>query len=159
VKDKEVAESAGDPMSTSPHRAIDVDRDLCAQRGVELNELFTTLQMSLGGVHATDLHKFGRAFKVTVQTDPRFARQIDDLSELAVKNDKGEMVVLGALIKIRKTSAPMAIVRVNGYRAIIITAASASGRTPADVAAKCVKLAQEVLPRGYRMMDLTGESQ
>jgi multidrug efflux pump subunit AcrB len=74
---------------------------------------------------------------------------------LAVRGAADEMILLDKLIKIRKSSRPAAVVRVNGYRAVIITAAPAADKTPAEVAARCIKLAQEVLPRGYRAMDLT----
>ena len=57
---------------------------------------------------------------------------------------------------IKKTLAPPAIVRVNGRRAVIVTTAPAAGKTPAEAAAQCVKLAEKVLPRGYRVKDLTG---
>jgi multidrug efflux pump subunit AcrB len=159
VKDKNVAEPAAFPVLSAPQRVADIDRDKCAQRGVELNDVFTTLQASLGGVHATDFHKFGRMFRVTVQTEPQFAQHIDDLGELSVRNAQGEMVFLSALVKIQKSSGPTAVVRVNGYRAIIITAAPAAGETPAAAAARCVKLAREVLPRGYRVHDTSPGAQ
>ena len=138
------------------HHTVDVDRDKCAQSQVVLNDLFTTLQVTLGGVQATEFNLFGQSWPVTVQTDPQFARQIDDLDHLFVRSDRGELVPLATLIKFRKTLVPSAVVRVNGQRAVIVTAAPAAGKTPAEAAALCVKLAQEVLPRGYRVKDLTG---
>ena len=159
VKDKEVAEPAAFPVSPVPQRAVDVDRDICMQRSVELNELLTTLQVAIGGVYATDFHKFGWAFRVTVHTAPEYVRFPDDLNMLWVRSDRGQMVTLDKLIKFRKSVGPTALMRVNGYRAIIITAAPTSGKTPAEAAARCVKLAQEVLPRGYRVKNLTGPSQ
>jgi multidrug efflux pump subunit AcrB len=158
AKDGDVAEPGGFPLSREPQRAVDIDRDKCGQRGVEITDVLTTLQTSLGGVHATDFHVFAQTFRVTVQTDPRFARFIEDLEHLFVRNDRGEMVPLSALMKVRKTSGPTAVVRVNGYRAVIVTAAPAGGKTPAEAAARCMKLAEEVLPRGYRVRDLTGAS-
>ncbi len=159
LRDKAVAAPATFPGPAAPRLAVDVDRDKCAQCGVEINDVFTTLQVALGGVYATDFQKFGRKWQVRVRAEPYLARNMDDLNQLRVRSAAGEMVTLGALMKIRKSSGPTAVVRVNGYRTIIITAAPASGKTPAEVAARCVKLAQEVLPRGYRAMDLTGPSQ
>jgi multidrug efflux pump subunit AcrB len=156
AKDKDVAEPAPFATMPVPQKTVDIDRDACAKRGVELKDLFTTLQTSLGGVDATDFHRFGQMYRVTVQTDPRFTRFIDDLEKLFVGNHKGDMVPLSELIKIRRSSGPTAVVRVNGSRAIIITAAPAAGKTPAEAAAKSAKLAQEVLPRGYRVKNLTG---
>lgn len=155
AQDKDVADP-GAIENLVPLQTVDIDRDKCAQRGVELKDLFTTLQTSLGGVYTTDFYNFGLMYRVTVQTDPRFARYIDDLEKLFVGNHKGDMVPLSELIKFRKSFGPAAVVRVNGYRAIVITATPAAGKTPAEAAAKSAKLAQEVLPRGYRVKNLTG---
>jgi multidrug efflux pump subunit AcrB len=140
-----------------PKYAIDVDRDKCAMRGVQLDELSSTLQMVLEGVHATDFHKYGQAWKVIVQAAPQYTRFKEDLENLFVRNDRGDMVPLVAVVKIRRAQSPAEVFRVNGYRAAIITAAPAGGKTPAEAAARCVKLAQEILPKGYRVMDLTGQ--
>jgi multidrug efflux pump subunit AcrB len=66
------------------------------------------------------------------------------------------MVPLAKVLTIKSTLAPPAVVRVNGRRAVIVTAAPADGKTPAEAAALCVKLARKGLPRGYRVLDLTG---
>jgi multidrug efflux pump subunit AcrB len=90
-----------------------------------------------------------------VKTDPQFARFPDDLDKSLVRSSAGEMLPLGTLIKIRQSSAPAAVIRINGLRSIVITAASASGKPSSQIAAKCVKLAREVLPQCYRAKDLT----
>jgi multidrug efflux pump subunit AcrB len=159
LKDPGVAEPGVYPEQPEPHYAVNIDRDKCAASGVELNDIFTTLQASLGGVHATNFSRFGRMWPVTVQVQPQFAREIEDLTMLFVRSTAGEMVPLVKLLTIKKTLAPPAIVRVNGRRAVIVTAAPAAGKTPAEAAALCVKLAQKVLPRGYHVKDLTGTPQ
>jgi multidrug efflux pump subunit AcrB len=155
VKDPGVAEPGVYPEQPEPHLAVKIDRDKCAQALVELEDVFTTLQVSLGGVHATNVSKFGRMLPVTVQAQPQYARSVEDLEMLFVRNDRGEMVPLTKFATIKKTLAPPTIVRVNGRRAVIVTAAPAAGKTPAETATRCVKLAQECLPRGYRVKDLT----
>lgn len=156
-KDAGVTGVAAFPGPATPHYVVNVDRDKCATLRVAPDDLFTTLQVALNGVHATDFHKFGRTLRVTVQAEPRFAREVEDLTMLFVRNTAGEMVLLGSVITVRKAPAPTAVVRVNGYRAIVVTAAPAAGKTPAEAAARCVELAREVLPRGYRVKDLTGQ--
>lgn len=156
MKDRAVAAPAAFPGPPTPQLAVEVDRDRCATCGVELSDLFTTFQTALGGVHATDFYKFGLAWRVTVQAEPQFTRNSEDLTQLSVRNSSGQMVALKTLLKVRKAHGPAAVVRVNGYHATIITGAAAAGKTPTEVAARCVKLAQEVLPRGHHVKDLTG---
>ncbi|MDB5341686.1 MAG: efflux system, inner rane transporter CmeB [Schlesneria sp.] len=155
AKDKDLTGPAAFPLSLTAQSII-VDRDKCAKVGVELDDIFTTLQTSLGGVQAVDAIRFGKLCPVIVKTDPQFARFPEDLTKLMVRGAAGEMLPLDTLIKIRQSSAPAAVIRINGQRSIVITAASASGKSSNQVAAKCVKLAREVLPQGYRAIDLTG---
>jgi multidrug efflux pump subunit AcrB len=156
LKEPGVAEPGVYPERLEQHLAVKIDRDKCAQALVELDDVFTTLQASLGGVHATNTSVFGRMLPVTVQAAPEYARMIEDLEMLFVRNATGDMVPLAKFTTLKKTLAPPAIVRVNGRRAVIITAAPAAGKTPAEAAALCVKLSQEVLPKGCRVKDLTG---
>lgn len=158
TKDAQVTGVAAYPVPAVPHFAIDVNREQCGRRGVKLADLFMTLQTAGSGVHATDFTLFGRVYRVIVQAKPQSVRQVEDLKNLFVRNERGEMVSLEKLFTIRKAVAPPAVVRVNGYRAVIITAAPAAGQTPAEAAARCVKLAREGLPRGYRATDLTDPS-
>ncbi|HZV03553.1 MAG TPA: efflux RND transporter permease subunit [Gemmataceae bacterium] len=156
LKEPGVAYPAAFPGPSVPHYDVNIDRSKCAKLGVELESVLTTLRVTLGGVNATDFSKYGRRFRVAVQVDPQFTRQIEDLTQLFVRSSTGEMVPLEKLIKIRKAVAPSAVVRVNGRRAVIVTAAPADGKTPAEAAALCVKLAQKVLPKGFHVKDLTG---
>ncbi|QEL20758.1 efflux RND transporter permease subunit [Limnoglobus roseus] len=158
LKEPGVAEPGVYPGPPEPHFAVNTDRDKCAQASVGLDDVFTTLQMSLGGVHATHTSVFGRMLPVTVRAAPESARFVEDLEMLFVRNATGEMVPLTKFTTLKKTLAPPAIVRVNGRRAVIVTAAPAAGQTPAEIAALCLKLAPEVLPKGYRVKDLTEPS-
>ncbi len=154
--DRDITALAASPLSLAPQLIVDIDRDRCAEKGVELRDVFTTLQVSLGGVHATDFQMFGRTYKVTVHAEGQSSRNIEDLEHAWVGNAQGEMVPLSALIKFREASGPTAVVRVNGYRAIIVTAAPATGKTPAEATERCLKLARETLPWQYLGQSLTG---
>ncbi|OWK34884.1 efflux RND transporter permease subunit [Fimbriiglobus ruber] len=155
-KEPGLVSPAAFPGPDLPHFAVNVDRDRCAIAGVELDDVFTTLQATLGGVYATDFYKFNQTYRVIVQGSPEFSREIDDLTDLRVRSATGDLVTFGKILKVRKALASPSVVRVNGYQAVVITAAPAAGKTPAEAAARCVKLAQEVVPRGYRVTDLTG---
>ncbi len=155
TKDAGITGVAAFPGPPVRQLAIDIDRDRSAMAGVEMDDIFTALQAAGDGVHATDFTRFGRRWRVTVQNDPPFAREAKDLNYLHVRSASGEIVFLAKVLKTRKVLAPLTVVRVNGYRAVVITANPPAGQTPAETAALCVKLAREVLPRGYSVKDLT----
>jgi multidrug efflux pump subunit AcrB len=153
-KEPGVAGAVAFPGPFVPHLSVDVNRDKCAMLGIELDTVLTTLQSSLGGLHATNFSVYGRMVRVRVQTEPRFARNPEDLGMMFVRSTAGEMVLIEKLVKIQKTRSPAAVVRVNGLPAALITAAPAAGQTLAEATARCTKLAQELLPRGYRVKDI-----
>ena len=72
--------------------------------GVNPNDVFSTLQIYLGSFYVNDFNRFGRTWQVNVQADANFRQQIDDLKQLKVRNDRGDMVPLAGMMK--GTGAP-----------------------------------------------------
>jgi multidrug efflux pump subunit AcrB len=130
-----------------PQLYADVDRLKCKQLGVNLSDVFATLQVYLGGQYVNDFNKFGRTWQVNAQADAPFRINADYVRSLRVRNDRGQMVPLGAVARIEDTTGPVSIQRYNLY-----TAASINGNLPASTGTgEGVKLvdaaAAEVLPR------------
>ena len=82
---------------------------------MSIAELFNTLQVYLGSLYVNDFNRFGRTWQVNVQGDADFRKQIDDLSGLRVRSERGGMVPLGTLAQIRDVSGPVMIIRYNLY--------------------------------------------
>ena len=76
---------------------LDVDRTACMLKGVDLQDVFTTLQVYLGSLYVNDFNLFGRTWQVIVQSESRFRDQKDDISRLQVRNSSGTMVPLGSV--------------------------------------------------------------
>ncbi len=82
--------------ANSPQYYADIDRTACLQHGVDLAEVFGTLQGSLGSRYVNDFNRFGRTWQVVVQADAEFRNDATDLPRLKVRNRDGEMIPLGA---------------------------------------------------------------
>ncbi len=67
--------------------------------GVSMTEVFNTLQVYLGSLYVNDFNRFGRTWQVNVQADARYRKQVDDLKQLKVRNDRGGMVPLATVAK------------------------------------------------------------
>jgi multidrug efflux pump len=76
----------------SPQMYVDVDREKCKALGVALNEVFLTLQLYLGGYYTNDFNQFGRTWQVNLQGDPKFRLSPEQVRQLKVRNQAGEMV-------------------------------------------------------------------
>ncbi len=126
VADQVVVNSAGMPQIRDPFTSfraetpwlyLDVDRTAARRMGVSMDELFSTLQVYLGSLYVNDFNLFGRTWQVNVQADQDFRRQVDDLKQLKVRNQYGQMVPFGTFATVRDVSGPVLIARYNMYPA------------------------------------------
>jgi hydrophobe/amphiphile efflux-1 (HAE1) family protein/NodT family efflux transporter outer membrane factor (OMF) lipoprotein len=140
-----------------PQLDADVDRVKAKTEGVPLQNLFETLQIYLGSLYVNDFNEFGRTYEVIAQADSRFREQPEDITRLKTRNDKGEMVPLGALVKVTETHGPARVMRYNGYPAAEINGGPAPGFSSGQAEAAMAKLVSQNLPRGmdYEWTDLT----
>jgi multidrug efflux pump len=140
-----------------PQLDADVDRVKAKMQGVPLQNLFETMQIYLGSLYVNDFNRFGRTYEVIAQADAPFRAHADDITRLKTRNDRGEMVPLGAVVKVTESHGPDRVMRYNGYPAAEINGAPAPGYSSGQAEALMSKLATENLPRGmaYEWTDLT----
>jgi multidrug efflux pump len=110
-----------------PQVYLDVDRTACMIKGVELRDVFLTLQAYLGSLYVNDFNLFGRTWQVIVQAEAKYRDQQDDISRLQVRNRRGTMVPLGAVAKVREINGPLVLTRYNMYPAASINGNAARG--------------------------------
>ena len=125
-----------------------VDRVKAKTQGVPLQNLFETLQIYLGSLYVNDFNRFGRTYEVIAQADAPFRAHAEDITRLKTRNDKGEMVPLGAVVKVTETHGPARVMRYNGYPAAEINGGAAPGFSSGQAEAAMSKLVQDNLPRG-----------
>ncbi len=92
-----------------------------------LENLFETMQIYLGSLYVNDFNRFGRTYEVIAQADSQFRAHPEDITRLKTRNDKGEMVPLGAVVKVTESHGPDRVMRYNGYPAAEINGAPAPG--------------------------------
>ena len=89
-----------------PQLDVDVDRLKVKRQGVQLNDVFQTLQVNLGSLYVNDFNRFGRTYRVVAQADAPFRSQVDDILPLKTRNAAGEMVPLGSMISVKESFGP-----------------------------------------------------
>ncbi|MDX2169384.1 MAG: efflux RND transporter permease subunit, partial [Deltaproteobacteria bacterium] len=104
----------------SPQLFLDVNRTMAESLGVQLNDVFQTLQTYLGSTYVNQFNKFNQAFQVRLQAGADYRRGLEDISRLYVANNAGQMVPLGALLSVRRTLGSELITRYNLYPAASI---------------------------------------
>ncbi len=140
-----------------PQLDANVDREKAKTQGVPLQNLFETMQIYLGSLYVNDFNRFGRTYEVIAQADAPYRLSAADITRLKTRNDKGEMVPLGAVVKVTETHGPARVMRYNGYPAAEINGGPAPGYSSGQAEALMSKLADENLPRGmtYEWTELT----
>jgi len=140
-----------------PQLFADVDRVKAKQLGVPLAEINQTLQINLGSLYVNDFNQFGRTYQVRVQADAPFRSQREQIAQLKVRNDKGEMIPLSSLMTVKDTYGPDRVQRYNNYVAAEMNGGPAPGVSSGQAQAAMEEIAREVLPKGiaYEWTDLT----
>jgi len=136
--------------ANTPQLYIDVDRTKCRSLGVQLSDVFNTLQVDLGGLYVNDFNQFGRTWQVNVQADSKFRVTADSVKNLKVRNRRGEMVPLGTLADIRDVSGPSLIQRYNMYASAAITGNITPGYSTGQAIDTMNRISDQTLPQGMK---------
>lgn len=138
------------PFTTGiPEVFLDVDRSKAKRLGIPLNTVFSTLQTNLGGNFVNLFNKFGRTWRVYVQSDAEFRRTPEDIGDLYVRGRDDQMIPLSAITEVKMTTAPDLIQRYNLYRTAEIYGNPAPGSSSLESLHIMEDLALQHLPDGY----------
>ena len=134
-----------------------IDREKAKTHGVAISDIFDTLQIYLGSLYANDFNRFGRTYQVNVQAEQQFRQDEDQIGQLKVRNNKGEMIPLATFIKVSDTSGPDRVMHYNGFITAEINGNAAPGYSSGQAQVAIEKLLKDELPNGmtYEWTDLT----
>jgi hydrophobe/amphiphile efflux-1 (HAE1) family protein len=132
----------------SPSVYADIDRVKAEKVGVTPSDVFATLQVYLGSQYVNDFNFLGRTYQVIVQADGRFRRDDQDLTRLKARNTAGEMVPIGTVADLKKTTIPYRVPRYNLYPAAEVQGVAAPGVATGTALHRMEELARQVLPPG-----------
>ena len=141
----------------APQLFADIDRVKAKQLGVPLQTIYQTLQINLGSLYVNDFNKFGRTYQVRVQADAPFRSQAQQIEQLKVRSDKGDMIPLSSLMRIKDTYGPDRAQRYNAYVSADLNGGPAPGYSSGQAQAALERIAKEVLPQeiAYEWTELT----
>jgi multidrug efflux pump len=144
--------SIGTPFSTYdinvPQLFANVDRTRAKQMGLRLSDIYDTMQVNLGSLYVNDFTRFGKTYQVVVQADAPFRADATSITSLKTRNAAGDMVPLGALMKVEPTFGPTRVTRYNGYPSADINGAPGAGFSSSQAEGEIEALLQRTLPRG-----------
>ena len=103
-------------LPSVPQLFAEVDRDKALKQGVDLGDLYETLQAFMGGAFVNYFNRFGRTWQVYVQAEGKFRTDARNVGQFFVRNSSDQMVPLSTLVDVRETYGPEFTFRFNEYR-------------------------------------------
>jgi HAE1 family hydrophobic/amphiphilic exporter-1 len=135
--------------TSTPQYHYDLDRTKAKLLGLNLPDVFNTLQIYLGSLYVNDMNLFGRTFRVTLQADQEARANPTDISRFYVRNASGAMVPLSTLGGLRGIVGPETVTHYNNYGAALINGVAAPGYSSGQAVEAMQRAAATVLPRDY----------
>jgi hydrophobe/amphiphile efflux-1 (HAE1) family protein len=135
--------------ATNPSIYLDIDRAKAQALGLNMSDVFTALQATLGGVYVNNFNLFGRTWQVNVQGDEADRRDIPDIWQIYVRNSGGAMVPIRSIASLRIVTGPQVITRYNNYRSVTVNGGPAAGISSGTAIAAMEELSKSTLPAGY----------
>jgi hydrophobic/amphiphilic exporter-1 (mainly G- bacteria), HAE1 family len=125
-------------LPSVPEVYIDVDRDKVLKQGLDLGEVYKTLQTFLGGYFINYFNRFGRQWQVYVEADEQYRSSTDNIGLFYVRNKAGQSVPLSAVTKVEHRTGTEFVLHYNEYRSAQINAAASPGYS-SDQATKALE--------------------
>ena len=132
-----------------PQYMIDIDAAACKKAGISPSDILTTMQGYYGGLYASNFNRFGKMYRVMIQSDPLSRKNLESLKNIKVRNSAGEMAPISQFITVDKVYGPDIISRFNLYTSMKVMVAPASGYTSGQALTALAEVAGQNLPAGY----------
>jgi HAE1 family hydrophobic/amphiphilic exporter-1 len=132
-----------------PQYEIIIDNDVAMQKGVSIRDAMDNLSIVIGSTWEQGFVRFGQFYKVYVQAAPEYRRFPQDLDNMFVKNESGEMVPYSAFMKLEKKQGLNEITRYNLYPTAPIQGSPAKGFSSGEAITAIKEVAAETLPNGF----------
>jgi len=153
----EIARVSTTFLPTVPQLFVDVDRDKALKQGVDLNQVYRTLQAFMGGIFVNYFNRFGRQWQVYVQAEGEYRTHAEQLGQFYVRNAAGAAVPLATLTNIEERWGPEFTMRYNLYRSAQINAIGAPGYSSAQAMGALEEVFAQTMPReiGYDYLGMS----
>lgn len=134
---------------TTPQLRVDLDRERAKALGISVDNAFNTLAAMLGTYYVNDFNKYGRAWQVLVSADAPYRKSPEDVGQIYLRSDKGEMVPLSAIANIGFSAGADSLDRYNNLPAVKLIGEAAPGYSSGQAIAAVERVARQVLPSDF----------
>ncbi len=131
-----------------PQIDADIDREKAKAEGVDLADVYQTMQAYLGSLYVNDFNRFGRTYQVNVSAEQSFRSEPENILQLKTRNARGEAIPLGSFVTVRQSVGPDRVQHYNGYPTAEINGGPAPGYSSGQAQEAMERIARQNLPNG-----------
>jgi hydrophobic/amphiphilic exporter-1 (mainly G- bacteria), HAE1 family len=142
----ELQDVSDDMEMRSPRVNLVIDRDEAAAVGLNATEIKAALYDGLGPQWSSTIYGPASQYRVLLELDPRYQRQVDSLRKIAFKTNRGTLVPLESVMKFNETVGPQTINHVGQLPAVTISFGLRPGVSLGAAVAAIQRTAAAVLP-------------
>ena len=137
-------------LNTSiPKYSIELDTAKAKSKGVNIDEIYQTLNATFGSFYVNDFNLLGRTYMVNMQAQESFRKNPADLEKIFVRSAKGEMIPLSSFITLKQSFGADLVERFNLFNAAKVSGQASLGYSSGDALRVIEEVSNEVLPEGY----------
>ena len=129
-----------------PQLFVNVDRDKVLKQGIDLGQVYQTLQAFMGGYFINYFNRFGRQWQVYVEAEGEYRTRAQDIRQFYVRNNRGDSVPLSAVATMESRSGPEFVMRYNLYRSAQINAIGKPGYSSGQVTKALEEVFHQTMP-------------
>ncbi len=160
-KRREIASINTTFLPAVPLLYVDVDRERVIKQGVDLAEVYKTLQTFMGGYFVNYFNRFGRQWQVYVEAEGEYRTRPENLSLFYVRNRYGESIPMSSLTATKSVSGPEFTMRYNLYRSAQLNGTAAPGYSSAQATKALEEVFAQTMPpeMGYDYIGMSFQEQ
>ena len=135
--------------SKFPQYNLELDVPKIKTSGLSVNDVLITMQSFVGGFYVSNFSRFGKQYRVFVQSLPEDREDEGSLNSIYVRLPSGEQAPISEFVSLERIYGPQVVNRFNLYNAVTINGASAPGFSSGDAIQSIQKIADEQLGNNY----------
>ncbi len=160
-KRPEIGSIATTFLPSVPQQFVEVDRDKVLKQGVQISDVYQTIQAFMGGLFINYFNDFGRTWQVYMEAEAPYRSNLENLGQFYVRNNQGDSLPLSTLVKFESHSGPEFTMRYNEYRSAQIYGSAAPGYSSDQATAALEDVFKQTMPRemGFDYMGMSRQEQ
>ncbi|HEX5491421.1 MAG TPA: multidrug efflux RND transporter permease subunit [Candidatus Udaeobacter sp.] len=148
-------------LPSVPQVFVKVDRDKVLKQGIDLSQVYQTLQTFMGGFFVNYFNRFGRTWQVYIEAEGDYRTDAGNMGQFYVRNSNGDSVPLDAVATVQNISGPEFTLRYNEYRAAQINVTAAPGYSSLQAMNALEEVFRQTMPAemGYDYLAMSFQEQ